>query len=412
MLFLPLTFLYWVLLRYTRTCCDYTCGGTFWGVCGVGLFCYGTVVVVAMLVYFDVIFQVQYATRDSVLTVLWYMLGVLLLLVWGFIQYTCLHKSYQEYQLQLERQSLGLPTARIFPLSSVNVFPRDTFGCAKFAYYANIVGNAVLGVCFVAAEVLILDQLESAKKDDSTKLFVADLYISVFLLLVMVVFIPLSASLIRTYDKYMYILVFVGFVPAAILAGLYHPYIKDQENIDKLIRMLMTVLPLFALYVSFLSYLRNYDDDLYRAFLTVSGIGFVLPLGLGYTFYSVDHYAASDGPVLASVVVASVCGAVAFIYFLVHIVVKIRQSCMLRWKFKNSDCVGIGMLGNFGIGLLCIGALVYAYVDFEDASTVKRTIVFAMVFLISFLIVCISIVLRIQLPKNVTDHNLNLYYLR
>lgn len=308
MSFLILSYVYWHSLRLLREFCDYSCGGSRWGVFGVSAFCYATVVAVVLLISSGQLFDVDYEFRNKLWEIGRYMLAALLLMLWGFIQFTFLHQSCAEYRARREREEgqrilerdrrAGVNRA----VGAVLAIRRELSCSDKCVYGANLVGNVMLGLCFVAAEVLLLDELKDSADRSDWEMFSAEMYVTIFILLMMVIFVPMSAGQFRHEDKQIYTASVIFFLPMLALAYIYESVMCKSTIAKKLSDLFTVAFPLFAMYLASLNYVKKHGANLYKAFLTVTGFGFVLPLSIAYTMYYIDHWKITDTLVLAGMV--------------------------------------------------------------------------------------------------------------
>ncbi len=424
---------YWIGLRYLREGFEETCGRA-WGVCAVGACCYGTLVVVMLLVCYGVLFYKGHSIRDSFADILSYMFGALVLMVWSLVQYSCLYVPYRDFRAQQEALSLErdvralrrsgstLTQLQIKRMRQAQRQREDEASAntrlGKCTFYGNLAGNSGLGVCFVVAEVFLIEELRTNAKAGSWKPFAAEMFVTLFLLCVMLLVIPMSANRLRHENKQAYTVAFFTFVPVSVLAGVYQ-WAKDSATVGDLSRMLLITIPLFALYLSTLNYVRKKSDNMYRAYLTVSGFGFILPLSLSYTLYYVDYYQFSSPLSLAGLVLFLYHGGsfylrlrvsvtIVLVFAGVRLVSKILEARNQGYTFHESSFVDCGQLVNVSGGIVSVGALFYVYATCPSASTLKRSAVFAIAFLLLFLALCINMILRLKVPRGVANHNLDL----
>ncbi len=309
--FLFFAYLYWYGLRVTRDCCDYSCGGSFWGVCGVVVFCYITIFVLVLLISFHQIFDIDYTLRDSFASIAKYMMAVFLLMIWGFVQHAFLYQPYGRYrrllarernmhELELERRA-GVNHSEA-QISVALAVPRELTCGDKCIYFGNLAGNLILGLFFIAAEVVLFDELYDNERAGDWELFATEMYIALFILAMMAAFVPLSAAPFKQEDKQIYTVALAVFLPLLVIAYIYESVLSKNSTAQKLADLLTIVFPVFGLYLSTLHYVRRHSDNLYKAYLTVTGFGFVLPLSISYTMYYVNRWSITESLTIAGIV--------------------------------------------------------------------------------------------------------------
>jgi len=396
------------------------CDNTFWGVCGVMVCCYGTIFLIIVLISTGQIFDIDFAVKDYYSDIAIYMLAILMLMLWGFIQYACLYENYQQYQLNLERQDAaieqdrnrraGILDSEMHQLALPTLSTERT-GCEKCVYYSNIIGNAILGLAFVGIEVILVDEMLSHVNAGNWEILTGELFSSLFLLLIMLYIIPLTASTIRIEDKYILTISLIGFIPIAIIGALYDIVFAGNGTIGDLFKMLMIFIPIFAMYTTTLNYVRRESDNIYRAYLSVSGFGFMIPATYTFTMYWIDYFEFQSTVVIASIIIFAVCTTITLVFFVVYAIMRIREIYIGTTLFKEMEFLNSGHLINSSGGILAVGLLVYVYTQVKDATEVKRSTVFGLIFLIMFLTICINILLGIKIPKGITSHHFDKYFL-
>ena len=114
------------------------------------------------------------------------MFVILLLLFWGFIQYLCLYRKFDTFKREAERadlqreaiamqrrgslfykdqyEQLKKNLRRRVSDTQLVIGPGKIMKNHKLIFYANIVGNALLGILFIIVEVLLLGYLDDEAK--------------------------------------------------------------------------------------------------------------------------------------------------------------------------------------------------------------------------------------------------------
>ena len=162
-------------------------------------------------------------------------------------------------------------------------------------------GNALLGIFFVAIEVMMIDEAQSNYAKNAWQVFAVELFITLFILIIIIVYIPLSAGSISHENKQIYTISFITFVPIMTIAGIYRTVSSSSSGYD-LMNMLIIILPLFGIYQATLNYVRRKSDNLYRAYLTITGFGFAFPVTISYTLYYINYLSITSVPVMAGII--------------------------------------------------------------------------------------------------------------
>ena len=102
---------------------------------------------------------------------------------------------------------------------------------------------------------------------------------------------------------------------------------------------------------------------------------------------------------------------ILLVVFIVYVVMKVRESCVEGYRFKDLDFTDSGNLVNATGGIFGIGILIYVYVSSPEVTPLKRSTIIALAYLVLFLTLCLNILLRLKIPKGITSHHLNMYYL-
>ncbi len=96
--------------------------------------------------------------------------------------------------------------------------------------------------------------------------------------------------------------------------------------------------------------------------------------------------------------------AIVVVFFIVYLVIKVKATCAFGYRFASLDLRDSGTYVNASGGILGIGVLFYVYVTCPGVSTLKRSTVFALAYLVLFLSLCLNVLIRLKVPKGVTTH--------
>eukprot|EP01022_Parablepharisma_sp_SALTPOND_P011331 TRINITY_DN1471_c0_g1_i4.p1 TRINITY_DN1471_c0_g1~~TRINITY_DN1471_c0_g1_i4.p1 ORF type:complete len:765 (+),score=64.16 TRINITY_DN1471_c0_g1_i4:10883-13177(+) len=370
-----------------------------------------------VLVSFRTIYYAATEHRESFSKMLSYLFAVLILILWGFIQYTCLHQSYNDYnqasqERELSREVRTLRRAgtlmtdnQVRALRSYRQQNAITSLKDKIIYYGNIAGNLLLGGCFVAAEAVLLDEVVANANAKEWEIFAAEMFISLFILLTMIFFIPLSGSLISHENKQLCTIVFIVFIPLVVVAAIFRG-IANNPSLVTLVKIMLIAIPMCGLYMGSLNYVRKKSDNIYKAYLTISGFGFIFPWILSGTLYFLNFYELSHPLVVAGIVLFGVSVLIIVVFLLVQIIMKIKETIETGYKFDDCNFSTMGSLVNSSGGIIGIGILMYVYATYPESDASRRSAILAVGFFILFITVCLNIVLRIKVPKEIVSHHL------
>ena len=86
---------------------------------------------------------------------------------------------------------------------------------------------------------------------------------------------------------------------------------------------------------------------------------------------------------------------------------KIKQLINEGYNFHETNYVHSGTFINTSGGIIGIGVMMYVYATTPELTPIKRSMLFALSFLVLFLTLCLNIVLRLKVPKGITGHHLD-----
>jgi hypothetical protein len=311
--FISVSYVYWMGMRQLRDTCESFTGSRCWGLSGVAVMCYATLVGIIALVTYGVIFDVDYPMRQGFANAERYLVGLLVLMLWGLIQYSCLYQSHQAYRqrqdaewvknevFNLRRAGMIVQPETVQLLRSQRSLRIEAPGCTreKCFYYGQMMGNGLLGIAFVVIETILVDELENTgKAKSSSDTFYVELFISFLILIIMAFYIPFSASRLRLDNKHIYTLAFAVFLPLLIIIGVHQALNRRSSTVPNLVHVMLILIPLFGLYLITLHYVRKNSENMYRVYLTVSGFGFIIPTSISFTLYYINYLSISNAIVV------------------------------------------------------------------------------------------------------------------